>query len=163
MEILRHELADHGVDAELAYDIIHEHLMLDGNSRLNLATFVSTWMEPQARRLMEECADKNMIDKDEYPRQLKLKNAASRSLPTSGTLQIPMRPWVLPPPAQVKLACWLGWSCVGIGANSEVPKAKIRIDLILLWVRILRSAGKNSVFISMLNADSCRSNPTDSN
>ena len=41
--------------------------MLDGNARLNLATFVTTWMEPQARALMDECLDKNMIDKDEYP------------------------------------------------------------------------------------------------
>ena len=41
--------------------------MLDGNARLNVATFVSTWMEPQAERLMAECLDKNMIDKDEYP------------------------------------------------------------------------------------------------
>ena len=41
--------------------------MLDGNARLNLATFVTTWMEPQADRLMAECAAKNMIDKDEYP------------------------------------------------------------------------------------------------
>jgi glutamate decarboxylase len=41
--------------------------MLDGNARMNLATFVSTWMEPQAEKLMAECLDKNMIDKDEYP------------------------------------------------------------------------------------------------
>jgi glutamate decarboxylase len=122
MEILRHELADHGIDAELAYDIIHEHLMLDGNSRLNLATFVSTWMEPQARRLMDECADKNMIDKDEYPQTAEIEERC---------LKILMQPWVLPPPAQVKPACWLGWSCDGIGAKSEAPKAKIRIDLIL--------------------------------
>ena len=80
MEILRHELADHGVDAELAYYIIHEHLMLDGNSRLNLATFVSTWMEPQARRLMEECADKNMIDKDEYPQTAEIEERCLKIL-----------------------------------------------------------------------------------
>ena len=42
--------------------------MLDGNARLNLATFVTTWMEPQAEQLMAETFDKNMIDKDEYPR-----------------------------------------------------------------------------------------------
>ena len=41
--------------------------MLDGNARTNVATFVSTWMEPQAERLMAECVAKNMIDKDEYP------------------------------------------------------------------------------------------------
>jgi glutamate decarboxylase len=41
--------------------------MLDGNARLNMATFVTTWMEPQAEKLMAEAFDKNMIDKDEYP------------------------------------------------------------------------------------------------
>jgi glutamate decarboxylase len=46
--------------------------MLDGNARLNLATFVTTWMEPAARMLMAECLDKNMIDKDEYPRTAEL-------------------------------------------------------------------------------------------
>src|SRR5262249_35673175 len=40
---------------------------LDGNARLNVATFVTTWMEPEAEQLMAECLDKNMIDKDEYP------------------------------------------------------------------------------------------------
>ena len=56
----------------VAYQIIHDELMLDGNARLNLATFVSTWMEPQAERLMTECFDKNMIDKDEYPQTAEL-------------------------------------------------------------------------------------------
>jgi len=66
-EIPRDRLAPQGLDADLAYQLVHDHLMLDGNARLNLATFVGTWMEPQARRLLEECADKNIIDKDEYP------------------------------------------------------------------------------------------------
>jgi glutamate decarboxylase len=52
---------------DVAYQIIHDELMLDGNARMNLATFVTTWMEPQAEKLMAECLDKNMIDKDEYP------------------------------------------------------------------------------------------------
>ena len=55
----------------VAYQIVHDELMLDGNARTNLATFVTTWMEPQAR-LMAECADKNMIDKDEYPQTAEL-------------------------------------------------------------------------------------------
>jgi len=50
-----------------AYQLVHDELMLDGNSRLNLATFVTTWMEPEALQLMSETFDKNMIDKDEYP------------------------------------------------------------------------------------------------
>ncbi|MEC5185398.1 glutamate decarboxylase [Cryobacterium sp. MP_3.1] len=52
---------------ETAYQIIHDEIMLDGNSRLNLATFVGTWMDDYARRLYAESFDKNMIDKDEYP------------------------------------------------------------------------------------------------
>src|SRR5215472_13053240 len=60
-------LPDESMDPEAAYRFIHDELMLDGSSRLNLATFVTTWMDPQAGRLMAETFDKNMIDKDEYP------------------------------------------------------------------------------------------------
>ena len=52
---------------DTAYQIIHDELFLDGNARQNLATFVTTWMEPQATQLYIEAFDKNMIDKDEYP------------------------------------------------------------------------------------------------
>ena len=57
----------HEMKPQDAYQIVHDELMLDGNSRLNLATFVTTWIEPEARQLMSETFDKNMIDKDEYP------------------------------------------------------------------------------------------------
>jgi len=60
------------VPADVAYQLIHDELLLDGSARLNLATFVTTWMEPQARQLMAECVDKNMIDKDEYPQTAEL-------------------------------------------------------------------------------------------
>jgi glutamate decarboxylase len=65
-------LAPDPVPADVAYQLIHDELLLDGSARLNLATFVTTWMEPQARRLMAECVDKNMIDKDEYPQTAEL-------------------------------------------------------------------------------------------
>jgi glutamate decarboxylase len=68
----RHRLAEPELPPDVAYQLIHDELMLDGNARLNLATFVSTWMEPQATRLMAECLDKNMIDKDEYPQTAQL-------------------------------------------------------------------------------------------
>src|ERR1700710_2914051 len=55
------------LDPQAAYRFIHDELMLDGSSRLNLATFVTTWMDPEAEKLMAETFDKNMIDKDEYP------------------------------------------------------------------------------------------------
>jgi len=70
--IPRHELPAGDMPADVAYQIVHDELMLDGNARMNLATFVSTWMEPQAEKLMAECFDKNMIDKDEYPQTAEL-------------------------------------------------------------------------------------------
>ena len=60
-------LPDEVMDPTAAYRFIHDELMLDGSSRLNLATFVTTWMDPEAEQLMAETFDKNMIDKDEYP------------------------------------------------------------------------------------------------
>ena len=71
-DIPRHTLRETALPADVAYQIIHDELMLDGNARLNLATFVTTWMEPQAEKLMAECFDKNMIDKDEYPQTAEL-------------------------------------------------------------------------------------------
>lgn len=68
----KHRLPDGPMLPEMAYEIVHDELMLDGNARLNLATFVTTWMEPQAERLMAECLDKDMIDKDEYPQTAEL-------------------------------------------------------------------------------------------
>jgi glutamate decarboxylase len=77
-EIPRDRLPAAGIHADLAYELIHDHLMLDGNARLNLATFVGTWMEPEARRLMEECAEKNIIDKDEYPQTAEIEERCLR-------------------------------------------------------------------------------------
>jgi glutamate decarboxylase len=68
----RHRLPEGPMAPATAYQLVHDELMLDGNSRLNLATFVTTWMEPQAATLMAEGADKNIVDKDEYPRTAEL-------------------------------------------------------------------------------------------
>ena len=79
-QIPRDQLAESGLGADLAYQLVHDHLMLDGNARLNLATFVGTWIEPEALLLMQECAEKNMIDKDEYPQTAELEERCLRIL-----------------------------------------------------------------------------------
>jgi glutamate decarboxylase len=60
-------MPDAGLGADSTYEQITSELLLDGQARLNLATFVTTWMPSTAAKLMAETADKNMIDKDEYP------------------------------------------------------------------------------------------------
>ena len=54
-------------DPRHAFAVVRDELMLDGNSRQNLATFCQTWVDPEVHALMDICVDKNMIDKDEYP------------------------------------------------------------------------------------------------
>jgi glutamate decarboxylase len=68
----RHTLPRHQMLPDTAFQVVRDELMLDGNARLNLATFVTTWMEPQAQLLMAQCLEKNMIDKDEYPQTAEL-------------------------------------------------------------------------------------------
>jgi glutamate decarboxylase len=72
LTVPRHQLARHGLLPGTALQAVRDELTLDGNARLNLATFVTTWMEPQAEQLMTECLSKNMIDKDEYPQTAEL-------------------------------------------------------------------------------------------
>jgi glutamate decarboxylase len=73
-EIPRFRLPEHGVLPRTALQVVRDELILDGNARLNLATFVTTWMEPEAEQLMAECSPKNMIDKDEYPQTAELEH-----------------------------------------------------------------------------------------
>ena len=59
---------------------IRDELMLDGNSRQNLATFCQTWEEPEMHQLMDDCIGKNMVDKDEYPQTAELEARCVRML-----------------------------------------------------------------------------------
>ncbi len=63
-----------------AYAVVHDELMLDDNSRQNLATFCQTWAEPEVHKLMDECMDKNMIDKDEYPQTAEIEGRCDHML-----------------------------------------------------------------------------------
>ena len=63
----RHVIPEQEALPETAKQVIDDETILDGNARLNLATFVTTWMDEEAREVYEAAFDKNMIDKDEYP------------------------------------------------------------------------------------------------
>jgi len=65
--IPKYELPENGMPANAAYELVHDELNMDANPALNLATFVTTWMEPEAVKLMNETLHKNFIDHDEYP------------------------------------------------------------------------------------------------
>jgi glutamate decarboxylase len=63
----KYSLPQHSLTPETVYQMIKDELQLDGNAHMNLATFVTTWMEPHATKLMTETLEKNLVDKDEYP------------------------------------------------------------------------------------------------
>ncbi|RWW57895.1 hypothetical protein BHE74_00035280 [Ensete ventricosum] len=60
-------MPEQSIPKEAAYQIINDELMLDGNPRLNLASFVTTWMEPECDRLIMSAINKNYVDMDGYP------------------------------------------------------------------------------------------------
>jgi glutamate decarboxylase len=62
----------HETDPEAVFQVVTDELLLDGNSRQNLATFCQTWEEVHVHLLMDLAMDKNMIDKDEYPQTAEL-------------------------------------------------------------------------------------------
>jgi glutamate decarboxylase len=66
-DVPKYRLPKQGMSADAAYQLVHDELNLDGNPALNLASFVTSWMEPQANRLAAETLSKNLIDEDEYP------------------------------------------------------------------------------------------------
>ncbi|WP_297572145.1 glutamate decarboxylase [uncultured Deefgea sp.] len=63
----KYKIPDQEHEARHVLQVVTDELMLDGNSRQNLATFCQTWAEPEVHQIMDMTIDKNMIDKDEYP------------------------------------------------------------------------------------------------
>ena len=70
----KHRIPDTGVSPAIAEALVRDELLLDGNSRQNLATFCTTRVAPEVRQLMSDCIDKNMIDKDEYPQTAEIES-----------------------------------------------------------------------------------------
>ena len=151
----RLRLAEDPVPADVAYQLVHDELLLDGSARLNLATFVTTWMEPQARALMAECVDKNMIDKDEYPQTAELERRCVAILADL---------WHAPDAGDATGCSTTGSSeaCMLAGmalqaALGDAHAATIRpASPTWSWARTSRSAGRSSAATGMSSRAWCR-------
>jgi glutamate decarboxylase len=73
-------LPEHGRTATDTMRLIGEELVLDGIPMRNLATFVTTWMEPEAQRVIAENLYRNFIDHAEYPRTAEIEQRCIRML-----------------------------------------------------------------------------------
>ena len=63
-----------------AMRLLAEDLNLEGDPQRNLATFVTTWMEPEAQRIIAENLHRNFIDHAEYPRTAEIEQRCIRML-----------------------------------------------------------------------------------
>ncbi|RLP76124.1 glutamate decarboxylase [Mycetocola tolaasinivorans] len=122
----RFELPTDQMSSDTAYQLVHDEAMLDGNSRLNLATFVSTWMDDNAGKLYVEAADKNMIDKDEYPATAAIEDRCWRIL---GNL------WHVPDPHNT-----IGTSTIGSSEACMLGGLALK----RLWQEHRRAEGKST-------------------
>jgi len=72
--IAKYEISKEGMPSKTAFRLINDELNLDGNPNLNLASFVTTWMEEEADKLIAENNSKNFVDNDEYPQTAIIQN-----------------------------------------------------------------------------------------
>ncbi|CAJ1952221.1 unnamed protein product [Sphenostylis stenocarpa] len=72
--IPKFKMPENSIPKDAAYQLINDELMLDGAPRLNLASFVTTWMEPECDKLIMASLNKNYVDMDEYPVTTELQN-----------------------------------------------------------------------------------------
>jgi glutamate decarboxylase len=80
VQVPRDRMPEQPMLPQTAYQIVVDEVMLDGNARFNLATFVTTWMDEEADKLYAATFDKNMIDKDEYPQTADIEARCVRML-----------------------------------------------------------------------------------
>lgn len=130
--IPKYEISERGLSPATAYNIIHDELVLDGASKLNLATFVTTWMEPEARQLMMHTLDKNMIDKDEYPQTAKIEMRCANIL---------SRLWNSPDREEAIGCSTIGSSEAGMLAGMAMKRR---------WKKRMEAAGKSSLHPNMV-------------
>src|SRR5215216_6295760 len=69
-----------GMTAVDAMRLVGEDIALEGDPARNLATFVTTWMEPEAQRIIAENLHRNFIDHAEYPRTAEVEQRCIRML-----------------------------------------------------------------------------------
>jgi glutamate decarboxylase len=69
-----------GMSALDAMRLVDEELALEGDPQRNLATFVTTWMEPEAQRIIAENLHRNFIDHAEYPISAEIEQRCIRML-----------------------------------------------------------------------------------
>ena len=73
-------LPEHSREPRVALAMVESEMLLDGNPEKNLATFVTTWMEPEAKEVILLNLHRNWIDHAEYPQTAEISRRCVRML-----------------------------------------------------------------------------------
>jgi glutamate decarboxylase len=73
-------IPDEPTSAIAAMRLVNQELAVEGIPERNLATFVTTWMEPEARRVIDANLHRNFIDHAEYPQTFEIQQRCIRML-----------------------------------------------------------------------------------
>ena len=125
-EIPRFKIPYGSMSSEAAYQLITDEMMLDGNARQNLATFVTTWMDSYADKLYQAAFSKNMIDKNEYPQTAAIEQRCINMIADL---------WNSPEPKTTRGASTIGSSEACMLAGLALKKR---------WQALRRAAGKST-------------------
>lgn len=74
------QMPEHSCEPRVALAMVESEMLLDGNPEKNLATFVTTWMEPEAKEVILLNLHRNYIDHAEYPRTAEVSRRCVRML-----------------------------------------------------------------------------------
>jgi glutamate decarboxylase len=105
-EVPSREFPETGMTPLDAMRLVAEDLVLEGDPARNLATFVTTWMEPEAQRIIAENLHRNFIDHAEYPRTAEIEQRCTACLPICSTH--PVRPLARVRRARRRRSCSAG-------------------------------------------------------
>src|SRR5215211_7134602 len=75
-----HAIPEGAMTEVAAMRLVEQELAVEGLPERNLATFVTTWMEPEARVLIDQNLHRNFIDHAEYPQVFEIQQRCIRML-----------------------------------------------------------------------------------
>lgn len=133
------KIPDGPTTPEIAYQMVKDETFAQTQPRLNLATFVTTYMDDYATKLMNEAININYIDETEYPR-IAVMNGKCINI-VANLWNSPERilgKQVRWPLVQVKHVCWAVWQLGCVGVKNAKLKANLSINLISLSQQVSR-------------------------
>ena len=157
-------MAEDEWDPRHAHRLVRDELLVEGNARLNLATFCQTWVEPEVVALLAETYDKNMIDKDEYPQTAEIERRCVNIIGGlwNAPAAIDADPTTLPVGTSTtgsSEACMLGrhGAEAALAGAQDGRRRAGRSARTSSWAPTCRSAGTSSPATGTSSSGSCRS------